>query len=124
MGLRDGGETWNKIPYIMAFGNERLYRNLLIRSTSTENPEIRRGYLCDGATTAEGWSKGVDAPQSMFADASQRRFDGLLFWWLERLSREGALETLPHRRRLTGYDVMWRSFPSNTWTRPASSGMP
>ena len=105
MGLRDGGETWNKIPYIMAFGNERLYRNLLIRSTSTENPEIRRGHLCDGATTAEGWPKGVDAPQSMFADASQRRFDGLLFWSLgsaltRRRARFRAIPGLD--RRLPG----------------------
>lgn len=48
--------------------------------------------------------------QQMFADASQRRFDVLLFWSLDRLSREGALETLQHLRRLTGYGVAWRSF--------------
>lgn len=48
--------------------------------------------------------------QTMFTDASQRRFDVLLFWSLDRLSREGALETLQHLRRLTGYGVMWRSF--------------
>lgn len=48
--------------------------------------------------------------QEMFADASQRHFDVLLFWSLDRLSREGALETLQHLRRLTGYGVMWRSF--------------
>lgn len=48
--------------------------------------------------------------QQMFADASKRRFDVLLFWSLDRLSREGALETLQHLRRLTDYGVMWRSF--------------
>lgn len=48
--------------------------------------------------------------QRMFADASQRRFDVLLFWSLDRLSREGALETLQHLNRLTGYGVGWRSF--------------
>lgn len=47
--------------------------------------------------------------QSMFADASRRRFDVLLFWSLDRLSREGALETLQHLNRLTGYGVQWRS---------------
>lgn len=48
--------------------------------------------------------------QRMFKDASQRRFDVLLFWSLDRLSREGALETLQHLQRLTSYGVAWRSF--------------
>jgi DNA invertase Pin-like site-specific DNA recombinase len=47
--------------------------------------------------------------QRMFQDASQRKFDVLLFWSLDRLSREGALETLQHLNRLTGYGVQWRS---------------
>lgn len=47
--------------------------------------------------------------QRMFADASQRKFDVLLFWSLDRLSREGALETLQHLNRLTSYGVQWRS---------------
>jgi len=34
--------------------------------------------------------------QKMFAAASRREFDVLLFWSLDRLSREGALETLQH----------------------------
>jgi DNA invertase Pin-like site-specific DNA recombinase len=45
----------------------------------------------------------------MFQDASQRKFDLLLFWSLGRLSREGALETLQHLNRLTGYGIQWRS---------------
>src|SRR2546422_10217401 len=48
--------------------------------------------------------------QRMFQDASQRRFDVLLFWSLDRLSREGVLETLQHLQRLTSYAVAWRSF--------------
>ncbi|MGA8441900.1 MAG: recombinase family protein [Candidatus Sulfotelmatobacter sp.] len=47
--------------------------------------------------------------QRMFEDASRRKFDVLLFWSLDRLSREGALETLQHLNRLTGYGVQWRS---------------
>jgi len=34
----------------------------------------------------------------------------LLFWSLDRLSREGVLETLTHLQRLTGCGVAWRSF--------------
>jgi DNA invertase Pin-like site-specific DNA recombinase len=48
--------------------------------------------------------------QSMFRDASQHRFDVLLFWALDRLSREGVLETLQHLNRLTTYGVGYRSF--------------
>jgi DNA invertase Pin-like site-specific DNA recombinase len=48
--------------------------------------------------------------QAMFADASRRKFDLLLFWSLDRLSREGALETLQHLQRLTSYAVGYKSF--------------
>src|SRR4051812_2331362 len=48
--------------------------------------------------------------QQMFVEASQRRFDILLFWSLDRLTREGALETLQHLNPLAGYGVSWRSF--------------
>ena len=46
----------------------------------------------------------------MFEDASRGKFDLLLFWALDRLSREGVLETLQHLNRLTSYGVAWRSF--------------
>jgi DNA invertase Pin-like site-specific DNA recombinase len=48
--------------------------------------------------------------QAMFEDGSRRRFDLLLFWALDRLSREGVLETLQHLNRLTSYAVGFRSF--------------
>ena len=48
--------------------------------------------------------------QAMFKDASQRKFDVLLFWALDHLSREGVLETLQHLNRLTSYGVGYRSF--------------
>src|SRR6201993_5466877 len=48
--------------------------------------------------------------QSMFEAASRRKFDVLLFWSLDRLSREGTVETLNHLQRLTSYGVHWRSF--------------
>src|SRR5262249_10204329 len=48
--------------------------------------------------------------QSMFRAASQRRFDVLCFWSLDRFSREGVLETLQHLNRLTSYGVNYRSF--------------
>ena len=48
--------------------------------------------------------------QKMFDAASRREFDILLFWSLDRLSREGTVETLNHLQRLTGYGVNYRSF--------------
>ena len=48
--------------------------------------------------------------QRMFAAASRREFDILLFWSLDRLSREGVFETLNHLQRLTSYGVNYRSF--------------
>ena len=47
--------------------------------------------------------------QKMFADARARKFDLVLFWSLDRLSREGVSATLGHLERLTGYGVGWRS---------------
>jgi DNA invertase Pin-like site-specific DNA recombinase len=48
--------------------------------------------------------------QRMFADARARKFDLLLFWSLDRLSREGVSATLNHLERLTAAGVNWRSF--------------
>ena len=48
--------------------------------------------------------------QAMFADASRRKFDLVLFWSLDRLSREGVLETLQHLNRLTACGVGYKSF--------------
>jgi DNA invertase Pin-like site-specific DNA recombinase len=56
--------------------------------------------------------KGSDREQfeEMFIDASRRRFDVLLFWAMDRFTREGVLPTLQHLERLTSYGVGYRSF--------------
>jgi DNA invertase Pin-like site-specific DNA recombinase len=46
----------------------------------------------------------------MFTDAAQRRFDVVLFWALDRLTREGALETLQYLNQLSTYGIGYRSF--------------
>jgi DNA invertase Pin-like site-specific DNA recombinase len=51
-----------------------------------------------------------DQFQKMFAAASRREFDCMLFWSLDRLSREGTVQTLNPLQRLTGYGVNYRSF--------------
>ncbi len=48
--------------------------------------------------------------KKMFVDASQRKFDSVLFWSLDRFSREGVRETLNHLEVLSSYGVGYRSF--------------
>jgi DNA invertase Pin-like site-specific DNA recombinase len=46
----------------------------------------------------------------MFEDARHKHFDMVLFWALDRFSREGTLHTLQHLQRLDSYGVAWKSF--------------
>ena len=46
----------------------------------------------------------------MFEDARQRKFDIVLFWALDRFTREGVLETLNYLKQLNAYGVDWRSY--------------
>jgi len=48
--------------------------------------------------------------QRMFDDARLKHFDMVLFWALDRFSREGTLKTLEYLQRLDGYGVAWKSF--------------
>lgn len=59
---------------------------------------------------ASGKSSKRPQFEAMFEAASRREFDVVLFWALDRLSREGTVETLNHLQRLTSYGVHWRSF--------------
>jgi DNA invertase Pin-like site-specific DNA recombinase len=59
---------------------------------------------------ASGKRGDREAFQEMFAAASRREFDIVLFWSLDRFSREGVFETLQHLQRLTGYGVGYRSY--------------
>jgi len=45
----------------------------------------------------------------MFTDAASHDFDVVLFWALDRLTREGALETLQHLNQLSTCGVGFRS---------------
>jgi DNA invertase Pin-like site-specific DNA recombinase len=46
----------------------------------------------------------------LYEDASRKEFDMVLFWSLDRFSREGVLETLQHLQRLTSHGVEWFSY--------------
>jgi DNA invertase Pin-like site-specific DNA recombinase len=48
--------------------------------------------------------------QRMFEDSRLKRFDIVLFWALDRFSREGTLKTLEYLQRLDSYGVGWKSY--------------
>ena len=73
--------------------------------------------------TGDGWvltaeyvdrtsGKSSDRPafRRLFDAASRKEFDMVLFWSLDRFSREGVLETLQHLQRLSSYGVEWFSY--------------
>ncbi len=59
-----------------------------------------------------GRKSGNDREQfrAMLEAASQRQFDLLLFWSLDRLSREGIPKTIHYLQLLDGYGVKFKSF--------------
>ena len=48
--------------------------------------------------------------QEMMTHASQKKFDHLVFWSLDRLSREGIVRTITYLEQLKGWGVGWRSY--------------
>lgn len=53
---------------------------------------------------------GRQAFDDMFEDASRRKFDLVLFWALDRFSREGTYETISHLRQLQDFGVEFHSY--------------
>jgi len=61
----------------------------------------------------EGISGGRDerpALKQLFEDARKRKFDILLFWSLDRFSREGVLKTVLRLNELEAYDIKFVSY--------------
>lgn len=87
-----------------------------------QDPEVQLRQLREFAPT-QGWkisAEFIDAESGAKADrpqfkrmveaASRREFDVLLFWSLDRFSREGIIAVLTNLKRLTDYGVKYRSF--------------
>lgn len=47
---------------------------------------------------------------SMMEDAHKRKFDILLFWSLDRFTREGAMKTITYLQRLESYGIQFKSY--------------
>src|SRR5579862_8875092 len=77
-----------------------------VSNKASEGWTLAREYV----DRASGKSANRSEFQRLFRDAAERRFDLVLFWSLDRFTREGALETLQHLQRLTSNGVDWWSF--------------
>jgi DNA invertase Pin-like site-specific DNA recombinase len=61
----------------------------------------------------ESGRKGADKRKQFAAlldDAGKRKFDVVLFWALDRFSREGMVRTIMHLQRLASYGVSFHSY--------------
>jgi DNA invertase Pin-like site-specific DNA recombinase len=93
-------------------------------STSTKGQDVdnqlnvlreycqRMGYeivneYCDEIS---GGTSERPAFKKMLGDASKRKFDLLLFWSLDRFSREGTRATIKYMEQLEGYGVDFKSY--------------
>lgn len=89
------------------------------KGQDTENQTLQLREYCQ----KQGWSvihefvdhasgKSSKRPEfeRLFAGAAKRQFDLVLFWSLDRFSREGAFETMEYLRRLTDAGVDWKSY--------------
>ena len=69
--------------------------------------------VVDVITDVTSGSKGKaqrDGLSSAFTLAHRRQFDILLFWSLDRLSREGSRQTIAYLEQLESHGVDWHSF--------------
>lgn len=48
--------------------------------------------------------------KALLLEAYQQKFDLIVFWRLDRFSREGALATLKYLKQLAGHGVAYKSF--------------
>ncbi len=95
-----------------------MYLRASTLTQETDNQLMQLARFID----AQGWERvdlvdygsGKNAErrkfQELFGLASRREIDVVVFWSLDRFTREGAFETLQHLNRLGEYGVRFRSF--------------
>jgi len=88
-------------------GQDPLNQLLELREfASRQGWTIVREYT-DEATAKNGERTGF---KQLWADVAKHRFDLLLFWSLDRLTREGTYKTLTYLRCLTDAGVKFKSY--------------
>jgi DNA invertase Pin-like site-specific DNA recombinase len=88
------------------------YENQLRDLRSFVKAHAKDGWDLEHEYVDQASGKDSDRVQfkQLFKDASRRNFDLVLFWSLDRFSREGVLETLQSLQRLTAAGVDYRSY--------------
>ena len=91
-------------------------------SRETDNQLLQLRWFCEGWEGHELVAEYVDRESGtrgrrerkdfdrMFADAAHRRFDVVLFWALDRFSREGIRKTIAYLERLDHCGVALKSY--------------
>jgi DNA invertase Pin-like site-specific DNA recombinase len=79
----------------------------VLHGHNTQGWEIVKEYI--EAVTGSGVKERKEFDRMML-EASQRKFDLLLFWRLDRLTREGISTTLRYLENLKTWGVGWRSY--------------
>ncbi len=94
---RDKGQEYeNQLRDLRAF----------VKAHAKEGWKLAHEYIDQASGKNSDWVQF----QRLFEDASRRKFDLVLFWSLDRFSREGVLETLQHLQRLTAAGVDYKSY--------------
>jgi DNA invertase Pin-like site-specific DNA recombinase len=72
-------------------------------------PATRSGEYVDYESGRKGAEKRKQFA-ALFDDAAKRKFDCVLFWALDRFSREGMAQTIFHLQRLSSHSVAFHSY--------------
>ena len=75
---------------------------------ATAGHEIAHEYI-DRESGRKG-AKDCKQFAALFEDAHKRKFDCVLFWALDRFTREGMVPTIMHLQRLASYGVGFHSY--------------
>jgi DNA invertase Pin-like site-specific DNA recombinase len=99
-----------------------IYLRVSKEDQDPENQLIQLREFCEGWEGHELVAEYVDRESGtrgrrerkdfdrIFADAARRRFDVLLFWALDRFSREGIRKTIAYLQRLDDCGVAFKSY--------------
>ena len=124
--LKIAKKSTPKNPDVFLNGGSGIKRALIYSRVSTQDQDAQNQVAqLKGYADAQGWQvvdaitdtcSGSTAASEraglgkVLALAHQRRFDILLFWSLDRFSREGSRKTIGYLTELEQFGVGWHSF--------------
>ena len=112
---------WTKNISIVSIMKAAIYVRVSTKEQSPDNQLIglrsfciRMGYTIysEYADQISGSKSEMDRPafKKMMDDAQRRKFDLLIFWSLDRLSRESVIPTIQYLQRLEDLGIQFKSF--------------